>query len=70
VSVLASSHLQGNDNNMFIEIKCTYPDIGEPDAIFELIPVLGHIFVKVGARFNGHGAGGEGCPVDRKLNGE
>jgi hypothetical protein len=55
---------------MFIEIKCTYPDIGEPDAIFELIPVLGHIFVKVGARFNGHGAGGEGCPVDRKLNGE
>jgi hypothetical protein len=37
--------------------------IRQPDVVFELRPVLGHVLVKVSTRFNSHGTGGDGCPV-------
>ncbi len=44
-------------------------DIREPDVVFELRPVLGHVLVKVSTRFSGHGTGGDGCPMRLSLFG-
>ena len=66
VGHVRSTHTTGEGKN---DQNGVGTSIREPDVVFELRPVLGHVLVKVSARFSGHGTGGDGCPVAMLLFG-